>query len=314
MLSRAADNLYWLARYIERAENMARLIDVALRMSSTALGNGADDNSEWHSAIVASGCEQSFYARHEVADADSVIAHLVADPDNPSSILSCLATARQSSRAVRTGITTEMWETVNSSWLTARAFGADDFSVERVRKLLDWVKERSLLFSSAAVNTMLRNDAYWFSRLGTFLERADNTARILDVKYNVLLPDYESVGGTLDYYQWTALLRAVSAVRAYHWVYRDRVKPWLVAELLILRPEMPRSLAACMREITQHLDLLGDTYGARGECHRLAGKIHSKLLYGRVESIFQDGLHEFLTNFIDQTTVLGDRIARQYLI
>ena len=160
---------------------------------------------------------------------------------------------------------------------------------------------------------MLRNDAYWFTRLGTFIERADNTARILDVKYNVLLPEHESVGGTLDYYQWTAILRSVSALRAYHAIYRDRLKPWLVAELLILRPEMPRSLANCFNEITTHLEMFAQTYGARGECHRRAGQLHARLRYGRIDDVFQQGLHEFLTDFIDNTTLLGDDIAKQYL-
>jgi uncharacterized alpha-E superfamily protein len=313
MLSRTAENLYWLARYMERAENIARLLDVGQRMASLSLG-GRGGASEWHSAIVAAGCERSYYAKHDAPSADAVIHHLARDRDNPSSILCCLDTARQDARAVRTALTADMWEAINSTWLELTRLGDDDFTLERLRPFLDWVKERSLLFGGTMTNTMMRNDAYWFARLGTFLERADNTARILDVKYHVLLPDYEAIGGTLDYYQWAAILRSVSALRAYHWIYRDRLKASLVAELLILRPEMPRSLANCLNEINMHLDFLANAYGTRGECHRLAGQSHAALRFGKVEQIFHTGLHEFLTTFIDGNTALGAEITKQYLV
>lgn len=310
MLSRTADSLYWVARYMERAENTARMLDVALRMPSLAADT--DGSSEWHSTIVASGCQNSFYAAHERATARAVIDHLARDRDNPSSILSCLETARRNSRAVRTALTADMWDAVNATWLEARRLRDGDFAPENVRRLLEWVKERSQLFGGAVANTMLRSDAYWFTRLGTFIERGDNTARILDVKYHVLLPTVESVGGGVDYHQWAAILRSVSALRAYHSVYRDRVKPWRVAEMLILRPEMPRSLCKCLEEISRHLDLLSAD-GTRGECHRLAGQLHARLKFSTVEGIFQGGLHEFLTEFIEANTTLGDSIAEHYL-
>jgi uncharacterized alpha-E superfamily protein len=310
MLSRTADNLYWLARYIERADNMARLVDVGLRMASLSQ-NGAEAG-EWHSTIVASGCQGSFYQKHNQADAASVVNHLVLDRDNPSSIWCCLATARQNARAVRTGLTVDMWESVNTTWLELETI-KEDFSREQLPQFLHWVKERSLVFNGAVTETMMRQDAYWFTRLGTFIERGDNTARILDVKYHVLLPRLETVGGTLDYYHWAAILRSVSALRAYHWVYRDRLKPWLVAELLMLRPEMPRSLVTCFNAINDHLNQLAAVYGTRGQCHRVAGRMQADLAYGRIEDIFQSGLHEFLTRVIDTTLVLGDEIAKEYL-
>ncbi len=312
MLSRTANNLFWLARYLERAENIARVLDVGLRMSS--MGFAADDDTvEWHSAILASGCEQGFYGKHERASADAVIHYLARDPENPSSILACLQTARQNSRAVRTALTTDMWEGVNATWIEASALSDSHFSVEKVRGVLDWVKERSLQFNGAVTNTMLRTDAYWFMRLGTFVERADNTARILDVKYHVLLPDYEPVGGTLDYYQWTAILRAVSAFRSYHWVYKRQLEPWAIAELLILRPEMPRSLRSCFDEIAHYLDAIGHAYGVVGECQRLAGRLQARLRFGKIDEVFRIGLHEFLTEFIDHTIELGDEISELYL-
>jgi uncharacterized alpha-E superfamily protein len=282
-------------------------------MASLSLG-GRGGASEWHSTIVAAGCERSYYAKHDAPSAEAVIHHLARDPDNPSSIVSCIETARADARAVRTALTADMWEAINATWLELRRLTDAEFTLERLRPFLDWVKERSLLFSGTMTNTMMRNDAYWFSRLGTFVERADNTARILDVKYHVLLPDYEAVGGTLDYYQWAAILRSVSALRAYHWIYRDRLKPWLVAELLILRPEMPRSLANCLNEIAMHLDFLAKAYGARGECHRLAGQSDASLRFGKVEKIFEVGLHEFLTGFIHGNTALGAEITKQYLV
>ena len=200
MLSRTAENLFWLSRYFERAENLARLLDVGLRMSALSREAGTS-SSEWHSTIVAAGCEESFYAKYKTPTAETVVRHLAQDPDNPSSIMSCLDTARRNSRAVRTALTTDMWEAVNGTWLEARGFTDDNFTIERIRKFLEWVKERSLLFVGAAGGTMMRNDAYWFTRLGMFVERADNTARILDVKYHVLLPENSEVGGGLDYSQ-----------------------------------------------------------------------------------------------------------------
>ncbi|HTY67267.1 MAG TPA: alpha-E domain-containing protein [Alphaproteobacteria bacterium] len=311
MLSRTAENLYWLARYVERAESVARLVDVALRMSAMPFDPGTG-RSEWKSAIIASGCEKSFYAKYADPTAETVIRHLVRDLDNPSSILSCLATARRNSRAVRTALTVDMWEAINGTWLAMRGFGEDAFTVGHIPRFLDWVKERSTLFSGAALATMLQTDAFWFTRLGTYIERADNTARILDVKYNVLLPRHEPVGGTLDHYQWAAILSSVSSRRAYQWLYHDRIKPWLVAELLILRPEMPRSLITCVREINYYLDVIGGVYRARRTCHELAARVLRQLNHTNVEQIFQVGLHEFLTEFIDGNTELGTCISQQY--
>jgi uncharacterized alpha-E superfamily protein len=313
MLSRTADCLFWLARYVERAENVARTLLVSHRMASMARSLG-DPGDEWRSTLVAVGCEPGYLAKHGAVVPETVIDYLVRDLDNPSSILACLETARRNARAVRTALTVDMWEALNETWLGLRTHCPDDRSPDRLVPFLEWIKQRSLLFDGAYANTMLRNDAFYFTQLGTFLERADNTARILDVKYHVLLPRAEAVGGALDYYQWQAILRAVSARRSYHWVYRERLQPWRIAELLILRPEMPRSLLACFTQVVRCLELLADAYGGRrGECHRLAGELHAQLRYGRIEAIFQAGLHEFLTEFIDRTAVLGSDISAFYL-
>jgi uncharacterized alpha-E superfamily protein len=314
MLSRTADSLFWLARYMERAENIARIVMVGHRMASMSRSLENTGN-EWRSTLIAAGCEGGFFEKYAEPDAAPVIDYLVRDPDNPSSVLSCLETARRNARAVRTALTVDMWDALNETWLKTRGADPDAYASERVMALLEWVKERSLLFNGAYANTMLRNDAYYFTRLGTFTERADNTARILDVKYHVLLPRDEGVGGALDYYHWQAILRSVSALRSYHWIYHDRLKPWLVAELLILRPEMPRSLLSCCEQIVRHLELLAEAYGGlRGECHRIAGEVHARLRYGRIQDIFQSGLHEFLTEFIDRSVILGGEISRLYLM
>jgi len=314
VLSRTADSLYWLARYMERAENLARIVMAGYRMASTARSLENPGN-EWHSTLLAAGCEPGFLAKHGEATAALVIDYLVRDADNPSSIFSCLETARRNARAVRTALTVDMWDALNETWYQARTGNRFAVRPESLPSLLEWVKERSLLFNGAYANTMLRNDAYYFTRLGTFIERADNTARILDVKYHVLLPRHEGVGGALDYYHWQAILRSVSALRSYHWVYQDRLKPWLVAELLMLRPEMPRSLLSCYEEIVGHLDLLAEAYGGkRGECHRIAGELHARLRFGRIQDIFQSGLHEFLTEFIDRSLLLGSEITALYLV
>jgi len=318
VLARTADSLFWLARYMERAENVARILQVGHRMATMSRSLDSRGN-EWWSTLAATGCAQGFadkYGRSEAtATTHEVVNYLVRDPSNSSSIFSCFETARRNARAVRTALTVDMWEALNDTWLGARSFTDADLEPDRVAAFLDWVRHRSLLFHGAYANTMLRNDAYYFTQLGTYIERADNTARILDVKYHVLLPSPEDVGGVLDYYQWQSILRAVSAVRSYHWVYHDRLHPWQVAELLILRPEMPRSLRFCFAQITRWLELISDGYGGQqGECHRLAGEIDARLRFGRIQGIFQDGLHEFLTEFIDDTGALGRHIAEFYLI
>jgi uncharacterized alpha-E superfamily protein len=313
MLSRTADSLFWLARYMERAENIARIVHVGHRTASMARSLGSVGN-EWLPTLIATGCEPDFFRKYAEASASDVVDYLVCDPDNPSSIVTCIETARRNARAVRTALTVDMWDALNETWRQMRDSAGEALASDRIPDFLEWVKERSQLFNGAYASTMLRNDAYYFTRLGTFIERADNTARILDVKYYMLLPQDDGIGGVIDYYQWQAILRSVSALRSYHWIYHDRLKPWLVGELLILRPEMPRSLISCYEQITRHLDLIAEAYGGkRGECHRVAGELYAKLRYGRIQDIFQAGLHEFLTEFIDRSILLGSEISKLYL-
>ena len=244
MLSRMAASLYWLSRYMERAENLARILDVAQRLAALPTAYAGTSN-EWESAIATAACKESFYRKYDSATPENVIEFIVASDDNPSSILACIETARSNARAVRTALTIEMWEIVNGAWHDVQKLDLKSLSPNELGDFLNLVKQTSLRFDGAAYRTMLRTDHYWFQRLGTFVERADNTARLLDVKYHVLLPEAEPVGGGLDYFQWSSLLRAVSALTSYHWVYRENLQPWLVADFLVLRREQPRSLISC---------------------------------------------------------------------
>ena len=313
MLSRTADNLYWLARYVERAEYLARILEATQRLTSMPLAYVGETN-EWASAVSTAGCSAAFFAAHAEANEDTVTDFLAFSTSNPSSIRNCFEVARTNARAVRTALTVEMWETINGAWLELKRFGNQPASREEFARFLRWVQESSLRFDGSAYRTMLRNDAYWFSRLGVFMERADNTARILDVKYHLLLPPQEHVGGPLDYFQWAAILRSVSALTAYHWVYRESLKPWLIADLLMLNEQMPRSLASCYAHLVEHLDNIALAYGRQGPAQRHARLVRTRLQNSRMDEIFKTGLHEFIGGFISDNNRLGALITEQYLL
>ena len=237
----------------------------------------AGTSNEWESALAAAGALHGFEAHNREANRDAVIDFLAFSSDNPSSIKSCLETARSNARAVRTALTADMWEAINAGWLELKRFDGTRMDRPTLNEFLSRVKEACLLFDGSAYRTMLRNDVYFFSRVGVYLERADNTARILDVKYHVLLPAPANVGGGLDYFQWASILRSVSALTAYRWVYRESLKPWLIADLLVLNEQMPRSLASCYENLTAYLDELSLAYGRQGGAQRTARSVRTKL-------------------------------------
>jgi uncharacterized alpha-E superfamily protein len=314
MLSRTAENLYWLARYVERAEYLARTIEATLRATALPAAYVGKTN-EWDSAVLTAGVDEGFYKKHDAADERNVIDYLAFSTDNPSSIRNCIEAARLNARSVRTALTSEMWDTINGAWIDLhQTWHGGVHSREELTKFLRFIQEISLRFDGSAYRTMLRNDAYWFSRLGLHLERADNTARILDVKYHMLLPEQEHVGGPLDYYQWTSILRSVSALTAYHWVYRETVKPWLIADLLILNDSLPRSLSSCYGNLVRNLDQIGVAYSRQGPAQRHARGVRNRLENSHIDDIFQHGLHEFIEEFITDNSRLGEIIAKQYLI
>jgi uncharacterized alpha-E superfamily protein len=309
MLSRVADRIYWLSRQMERAENMARILGVT---SNLVLFGGKDRQEQNLLAPLSiTDTEQAFFARHEKLTLPALIAFLALDEQNPSSIYSCLKWARENGHAVRWQLTSEMWETLNSTWLEVRGMQASRITGAGATQFFDWVKDRSHLFRGVTYGTIVRGEAFNFSRLGTHLERADNTARILDVKYHVLLPSVADVGGALDYYQWTALLRSVSSFETYRQLYHDQIFPIKVAELLILERRMPRSLASCFDVIKDSLDRIQGEHDRAAK--RLAYELHARLTHADIEEIFQSGLHEYLTGCLADFAELGNRIQRAYL-
>jgi len=318
MLSRTADNLVWLARYVERADFLARIIRATQRLANLPASYSVT-GTEWESALESSGAAKGFHATRGPVEEGSVIEYLVFAPDNPSSIRNCLKYARVNGRAVRTALTAEMWDAINGAWIELGRFeactnGSGGCGREELSRLFELVQKTSLDYDGSVERTMLRNDAYWFSRLGIYIERADNTARILDVKYHVLLPENEAVGGSIDYFQWTAILRAVSSLTAYHWVYREGIKPWLIADLLILRKELPRSLISCYENIVYFLDAIGNAYGRLGISQQQARDVLERLSRLTTDDIFRTGLHEFITAFVEDTARLGQAIHNQYLL
>ena len=309
MLSRTASHLFWMARYVERAENTARILEVTYRMS---LMPQAPElvKQEWFAPLNITGTLFPFSGRYSEVDAREVLRYMVLDQDNPSSIYSCARAARENARAVRGSITSDMWEVLNSTWIELQNMNESRLDNDGVVRFFDWVKERSHLFRGVTVGTALRDQAFQFNRLGIFIERADNTTRILDAKYHVLLPSVDDVGGAVDYYQWAAVLQSVSAFDSYRKIYRDMITPLRVAELLILREDMPRSLHACMNEAYDILRAVGTEQAA--EAIRLAGEMHAGLHFGRIEKIFQGGLHEYLTDFLTRVDELGGEITKGF--
>ncbi|MDQ6619805.1 MAG: alpha-E domain-containing protein [Pseudomonadota bacterium] len=308
MLSRTASNLYWMSRYIERAENTARILDVTYRLS--LLPTDSDLlNQEWFAPLNITGSVFPFSDRHRSVNAEHVMHFLALDPDNPTSICYCIRKARESARAVRGAITSEMWEVLNTSWLEVAAID-ENRVLHAPSPWFDWVKERSHLLRGVTFGTMRRDDAYDFTRLGTHIERADSTARILDVKYHVLLPSVRDVGGVVDYYQWSAVLRSLSAFESYRKVYKDAITPRRVAELMILRDDIPRSLAFCLGEVYTILGKVRN--GNSSETLRRAGEMRAALQFGRIADVFEEGLHEFLTEFLTRSGKLSAHIEASF--
>jgi uncharacterized alpha-E superfamily protein len=266
----------------------------------------------WAVPLVTSGLATAYYQRFPALSGPDVLRFLILDATNPSSIFCCLRSARESARSVRGAITSEMYEDLNSAWLEIRKVDFARVEAEGVSEFLDWVKMRSHLFRGVTFGTMLRDEAYHFIRLGTHLERADNTARILDVKYHTLLPSAADVGGAVDYYQWGALLRSLSGFESYRKIYSDVITPRRVAELLILREDMPRSLHACMNSIHETLERICDA--SSREIERSGGELHAKLHYGKTDDIIRFGLHEYLIDFLARISALGNDISRHFLV
>lgn len=307
MLSRTADHLFWMARYTERAENTARMLDVNYQASM--LPQSPDvAHQGWLAMLDVTELTPVFGAHHGAVVHDEVIDFMVRDLSHPASIMSCLRAARENARAVRGALTTPLWETINTTWLDVQQMVAEGILRHDPAQFFEWVKFRSHLTRGVEAGTMLKDEAYCFMRLGTFLERADNTARILDVKFQAT-----DLGRQQDdFYQWAAVLRSVSGLEMYRKVYRSVVTPERVAELLIVHPDMPRSLAASLREV---VSLLAQVRNAQsGETERRAGKLHAELRFTRIEDIFSVGIHGWLSDFLRRIHDLGGGVSRDFLM
>jgi uncharacterized alpha-E superfamily protein len=302
-------------RYTERAENTARLLDVNYQ-TSLLPQSAAMAQKGWQGLLSISELLPAYKEKYDSIQAKEVMDFMVKDEGNPSSILSCLGAARENARAVRGTLTTEVWETLNQTWLEVRRMiKQGDFEADP-SQFFEWVKFRSHLSRGVTVGTMLMDEALHFMRLGTFLERSDNTARLVDVKFHAVETDFYGTASNkeqeYDFYHWSAILRSVSGFEVYRKVYRDVIRPERVAELLILRSDMPRSLHASMNEVVSNLSMV--TSDQTSETQRRAGKLRSELQYGRIDEILATGLHAYLTQFLDRVNDLGSYISRDFLI
>jgi uncharacterized alpha-E superfamily protein len=310
MLSRTADHLFWMARYTERAENTARMLDVNIQTQLLPQSLEAAEQS-WRAVLGISELLPAFDEKYGILNRKDVLDFMVCDPMNPSSIVSCLTSARENARAVRGTLTTEVWETQNTTWLDMAGLLKDGILERDPSEFFEWVKHRSHLSRGVTIGTMLKDEAFYFIRLGTFLERADNTARLLDVKFHGA--DGEQLTASeMDYYHWAAVLRSVSAFETYRKTYRDVITPERVAELLILRGEMPRSLMACMTEVVNNLSQIHNEVSR--ETERFAGRLHAGLRFNSIDDIMRRGLHDYLTEFLEQVYDLGNRVSHDFLV
>lgn len=311
MLGRAANGVYWMARYLERAENTARLIDVGFHLALTR-GNRASQQEEWRSVLKTTGQEAGFAAKHEEVTGSLVFNYLLRERDNPGSVLAMIENARTNARVVRTSITNEVWEATNETWMVLRDLLARPVRETNLGEVLSTIRRQSSLVRGAIGGSMLRNEVFNFSRIGTFIERADNTARILDVKYYVLLPSVAWVGSSLDTVQWDTLLRSVAGNRVYSWLNAGAMDPRDIARFLILDGRFPRSLVFCYEKISSNVSGLARQYGAEAHAHELLRDAGCQLHDITIEEIFQRGLHQFLQDFIGRTYRIGEAIAADY--
>jgi uncharacterized alpha-E superfamily protein len=309
MLGKTAGGLFWMSRYLERSENAARLVEAGFRI---ALTRSDTASVEWQSVLATSGSLADYDVGHEDYDSGRVIDFLLRDKGNPASVICTVKAARDNARLVRTALTREVWEATNEAWITLQALLAKPVKEQDLPDVLQTIRQQKALVRGAMAGTMLRNDGFNFARLGTFLERADHTARILDVKYFLLLPSFAQVGSSLDNVQWETILRSVSALRAYRWLNGPDVSPANVAEFLLLQPQMPRSLVFCSHKIMANLGYLEQDYGVESESCRMAKAHYQELEDSNIESIFERGLHQFVQDFLADLHALAVQIERDY--
>ena len=321
MLSRTADCLYWMARYTERAENTARMLDVNHQTSLLPQPEAFLEQS-WKKLLTISKLEDAFLAKYDVINRENVLDFMIYETSNTSSIVSCLFAARENARVIRGKITSEVWETQNTTWLELQRILEARTQADPSR-LLEWVKHRCHLFRGVMHGTMLKNESFYFMNVGTLLERADNTARILQTKYEdqstlkvlrsgAKAADDGADGDFFDFYHWAALLRSVSAFEIYRQIYSDQVTPKQVAELLIFNKQMPRSLVCCVSEL---IPLVAEIKNHQSkEIERLLGKLKASLDFSDIDDVFAQGLEEYIEEFLARINHIADEFSNAYLI
>lgn len=307
MLSSTAKNLYWMGRYLHRAKNTARVLESTQRM---ALQSGA---SEAGTVADIYALRTEFFARHPQGTLDDLVDFMTLDDTNPSSLVSTVRAARNNARAERNNLTVDVWESLNALWLdVATQTRLPRAAVDR-GALLEMVTKQTTMIAGATQSTLLRDDAYCFLQIGSYLERADNTTRVLDVKFHRLCPDGDPQHGSADYYEWSEILACVGAVRTYRRIYRSRIEPTRVAELMVLRRDLPRSVHHCLWQVDLSMRELAETYGTRGEADRQAGALHAHVRYALIEDVFEAGLRPYLEDLGLRMAQLSDEIGRQFL-
>lgn len=309
MLGKTAGGLTWMFRYLERSENLARLVETGQRIALTRPDRA---DSEWTSLLRTASNRAAFDRHYDTVTGEAVIDWLLRSRDNPVSVINSIENARMNARLVRTALTREVWEAVNEAWMVLRETLARKIAPKDLPRVLATIRARSAFVRGALHGTMLRNDIYNFARLGTFMERADATARLLDVKYYVLLPSAAGVGSPLDNAQWEMILRAVSAEGAFRMIHGRNRLAADIARFLILDRRQPRSLSFCYTQIGENLGHLEADYGVRLPCHDLSDRICRDLEHSTIEKIFETGLHQFLQDFLRRNAELAAQIETDY--
>jgi uncharacterized alpha-E superfamily protein len=310
MLGRCANGVFWMFRYLERTENTSRLLDAGFRMALTRAHD--DARNEWRSVIITAGQQAGYERHHADYTGPQVFNYMLRHPENPGSVLAMIEQARTNARMVRAALTREVWEAINETWMRLRERLARPVREATLREVLDAIRREANHVRGAMMGTMLRNEIFNFSRIGKFIERADNTARILDVKYYVLLPSVSYVGSSLDNVQWDNVLRSVSAERAYRWLNAGRMDPRSIGEFLILDGRFPRSLMFCYSKLRSNLGSLARQYGAEMPSQHLLRDADSQLHDTSIETIFEHGLHEFIGSFIARNKQLAQQVQTDY--
>ncbi len=306
MLSRTADNIYWMARMVERAQGVVRLLEAAYRMDRLP-GGGAG----WDPILTISGQIDGFKRKYDELTSKNVLNFMIFDQDNPSSVFSCVKAGRENTRSERSILPEEMFESINTTWIDMQGLYYDSLEQSGFYEFFEWVKDRTELFRGQTVSMMVYDDAFQFARMGTYIERADFTARLLDVKYHILLPPDATDRGLIDYYQWGEMLRSVGGWHAYRTIYKEAPVPSKIAEMLIFNPIFPRSMNSAYGEIVTSLGALRpDTLSLK-----IAAQEHAFLHTGTLAGILKErSLHDFLTDFVGFTANLSDQIRKDFML